>query len=75
MKKEIKSSEIIPWTCHICKIQFDTRNGGICSRCNNVTCLNHLFEMNKKKENSKIVICDNCLTADEKEKYKRSKIK
>jgi hypothetical protein len=66
--------EIAPWLCHICGGEFDTPSGGICERCNGVTCRSHLNIFGKISHDCK-VICDKCLTEEEKQKISKKENK
>jgi protein-arginine kinase activator protein McsA len=57
---------IVPWKCHICQGDFDTSDGGICSRCNKATCLDHLHQIGSKKKLEATWVCQGCLTNEEK---------
>jgi len=62
------AKEIVPWKCHICRKEFDTPSGGICSRCNQATCRKHLHQIGQKTKLDATWACDNCLTNEEKAK-------
>jgi hypothetical protein len=62
-------NDIIPWKCHICNGEFDTPDGGICSRCNRATCRDHLYQLGARKMDATWV-CQECLTSEEKIKNK-----
>ena len=61
-------NDIIPWKCHICSREFDTHRGGICFKCNRVTCKRHLRRIKNKDKKLKgssdqiQYICVNCIT-------------
>jgi hypothetical protein len=57
---------IVPWKCHICHGDFDTADGGVCSRCNKATCLDHLHQLGSKKKLEATWVCEGCLTNEEK---------
>ena len=59
---------VVPWKCHICRGEFDTPNGGICSRCSRATCRAHLHQIDQMTKLDAKWICDNCLTKEEKAK-------
>jgi hypothetical protein len=61
------SQNIIPWTCHVCRSQFDTPHGGICARCSKATCLSHLFKIQRNRKIEAEWICDNCLNVEERD--------
>lgn len=65
-------NEIVPWVCHICGVELDTPNGGICGRCHRVTCLWHLYHIGKKLRAESQWICDHCLTEEEKIEKKKA---
>jgi hypothetical protein len=54
------SKDVVPWKCHICRSEFDTPGGGICSRCSKATCSMHLHQIDAQW------FCDSCLTVEEK---------
>lgn len=62
------SKEVVPWKCHICRSEFDTPSGGICSRCNKATCREHLHQIGQMTKLDEKWVCDNCLTNEEKAK-------
>jgi hypothetical protein len=64
----VSSKEVIPWICHICRSEFDTPSGGICSRCNRATCRGHLHQIGQMTKLDAKWVCDNCLTKEEKAK-------
>jgi len=57
---------IIPWQCHICRSEYDTPGGGICSRCSRATCRTHLYKMGAKLKLDSQWVCEQCLTDVEK---------
>jgi len=61
MKNITASKEIIPWTCHVCGGQFQTRGGGLCSRCNRATCRKHLEKIETKLRLESEWLCLNCI--------------
>ncbi len=60
------TKDVVPWKCHICRAEFDTPSGGICSRCNRSTCRSHLHEIGKNLKLESKWVCGNCLTNEEK---------
>jgi hypothetical protein len=58
------AEKVMPWTCHICGIQFETQLGGICSRCHKPTCGLHLqpqTPINHKAESlPRPFVCEKC---------------
>jgi len=64
MRNITASKEIIPWTCHICGGQFETRSGGICSKCNKATCRKHLKQIGKKLKLESTWLCQKYMTED-----------
>lgn len=65
----IDNTVSIPWTCHICRLKFDTPSGGICNRCNNVTCSKHLrhivIEEDLVDKEGTRLVCENCICEGE----------
>ena len=66
------SKEIVLWVCHICGEEFDTPHGGICGRCQRVTCLPHLYDTGRKLKVKSQWTCDDCLTQEEKAEKKKT---
>jgi len=64
------SKDVVPWKCHICRSEFDTPSGGICSRCSRATCREHLHQIGQMTKLDAKWVCDNCLTSEEKAKRK-----
>lgn len=64
----VSSKDVVPWKCHICRSEFDTPSGGICSRCNRSTCRKHLHQIDQKTKLDVKWVCGNCLTTEEKKK-------
>ena len=42
-------SQLLPFTCHRCDIEFSASEGGICHRCGHHFCLDHLWEVREGK--------------------------
>ena len=66
-----KAKDIVPWVCNVCNGTFDTPNGGICKRCIQSACREHLFDLANKEDTDKRWVCDKCLTDKEKELKKK----
>jgi len=62
---------IVPWKCHICQSEFDTPDGGICSRCSRATCRTDLYQIGAKLKLESQWVCESCLTDAEKTNTKR----
>ena len=64
------TTKVVLWVCHICKIKFDIPQGGICSRCKEVTCSLHLkhlvFSDDLTDKRIPQLICANCLEEGDK---------
>jgi hypothetical protein len=69
------SKNIVPWICHICGGNFDKLDGGICIRCNGVTCQSYLNLFEKNNQQESLLVCDRCLTEEEQKTgiYKKKK--
>lgn len=50
-------SEVVLFTCDICKMPFDVPQGGRCKVCGLIVCRSHLY---LAKDG---LICSNCVTA------------
>ncbi len=60
------SKEIVPWKCHVCRSEFDIPRGGVCSRCRQATCRQHLNQIGTKIKLEPTWVCSACLTSEEK---------
>jgi len=67
----MSSDEIVSWICHICADEFDTPDGGICNRCQGVTCRSHLTNIGTTLIKDAQWVCNHCLTDEEKGKISR----
>jgi len=60
---------IILWKCHICSEEFGDSYGGVCSRCENTTCLEHLNLVDYKEKDGEAradqIVCNKCLNEEE----------
>ncbi|MDO9027060.1 MAG: hypothetical protein Q7U87_04170, partial [bacterium] len=49
--------------CHICKIEYGDNEGGICDRCDQAACNDHIKIFSKANLN--MVLCDVCQTKED----------
>lgn len=60
------SKDIVSWICHVCMGEFDTPNGGICTRCKLPSCRLHLDNIQGKENVESYWVCEKCLTDEER---------
>ena len=67
------SKDIVPWICHVCMAEFDTRNGGVCARCKLPSCRLHLDNIQGKENVESYWVCEKCLTEEERTNREKKK--
>jgi len=64
-----RAANWIPFVCHICDNEFYESQGGICARCGELACGNHLFMVNPETPDLDVTrmyyCCSSCLTKED----------
>jgi len=63
----LSEGNIAPWKCHVCDLEFDIPEGGICKECGKPACLTHLRASDPSGSlihRSRSFICTDCNQAD-----------